>query len=262
MGKGGIENLLQQQQADASPFNAEFRIGGLYDSRVGSSSGGADKATDTALAASLVAGWQAPLPGDVGLRLDYSGYADFHKDFNQYNVIDQSLSLEPQYRHGPFIYSLPFAVGFIRENGGDDYNRYSVFPTLTYLFPNSRQAVALYGIAARIDDRDNDRARNEDGKTLGGGCAYVYAFENRSRVRLSLDYQHTTYEARVVEYGTASLSTDKRADNAVVAGLDFLFPLTDHLGLYMNYAFMHSNSNVDLFEYDRHVVQGGVALRF
>ena len=47
-----------------------------------------------------------------------------------------------------------------------------------------------------------------------------------------------------------------------MAGLDILFQITDHFGLYLNYAFIHSDSNVDLYEYDRHLVGGGVALKF
>jgi len=262
VGKGGIENRMQQQQADVSPYNAEFRIGGLYDSRVGSASGGEDEDADRAMAAMLTAGWQAPLTGDVGLRLDYSGYMDFHQDFGEYDVIDQSLSLEPQYTAGPFIYSLPLSINVVLEAGEDDYVRYSVSPTLTYLIPDTRQAVALYGIGAQIDDRDKNRTLDEDGETLGVGCAYLYAFENKSRVRLSLDYQNTIYDARVVDYGTASTSRDERADNAIVAGLDILFQITGHFGLYINYAFIHSNSNVALYEYDRHVLAGGVSLKF
>lgn len=263
MGKGGIENRMQQQQADVSPFNAELRIGGLYDSRVGSASGGGDAGADKALAATLTAGWQmVPLKGDVGLRLDYSGYADFHQDFEEYNVLDQSLSLEAQYKHGPFIYSLPLSFNLALVDGKHDYNRYSVFPTITYLIPDTGQAVAFYGIGARIGDWDENKTLDEDGETYGVGCAYLYAFDNRSRVRLSLDYQHSVYDARLVDYGRGSLSTDEREDDAIVAGLDILYQMTDHFGLYLNYAFIHSNSNVDLYEYDRHMVQGGVSFKF
>jgi hypothetical protein len=105
---GGIENLYDHQQGGVSPFNAELRLGGLYDSRVGSTSGGSGDA-DWALAAALTAGWQAPLKGHVGVRLDYRGYMDFHQDFHKFNLIDQTLSLEPQYKSGPFIYSLPLS---------------------------------------------------------------------------------------------------------------------------------------------------------
>ena len=87
-----------------------------------------------------------PPEGRSGLRLDYRGYMDFHQDFSEYNVIDQSLSLEPQYKAGPFIYSLPFSFNLTMEDGGHDYNRYAVSPTLTYLIPDTRQAVAVLRI--------------------------------------------------------------------------------------------------------------------
>ena len=261
--EGGIENLFEQQQADASPFNAELRLGGLYDSRVGAESGDGNGDDDTALAAALTAGWQAPLKGDAGLRLDYKGYMDLHRDFHEYNMIDQTLSLEPQYKAGSFIYSLPLSFNLMMENGEHKYNRYSVSPTATFLIPQTRQAVAVYGIVARIDDRDKDEDLDEDAMAFGGGFAYLYAFENKSHVRLSLGYQHTAYDkVRVWDYPTTSGSLDKRADDAIVAGLDILFQITDHFGLYINYSFTHSDSNVSLYEYNRHLAGAGISLKF
>jgi hypothetical protein len=258
---GGIENLYDQQQDSVSPFNAELRLGGLYDSRVGSEFGGGGDA-DWAITSALTAGWQAPLKGNAGLRLDYRGYMDFHQDFREYDLIDQTLSLEPQYKAGQFIFSLPLSFNLTMEDGEHDYNRYAVSPTLTYLLPDTRQALSVYGIGARIDDRDKS-SFDEDGVTLGTGCAYLYIFENKSRVRLSLNYQHTTYDnALVLDYPTVSLSSDKRKDDAIVAGIDILLHITDHFGLYINYAFIHSNSNVDLYEYDRHLAGVGVELKF
>ena len=265
MGKGGIENRVQQRQAEVSPFNADLRVGGFYDSRVGSTSGAGDDQSGTGMATTLNAGWQAPMEGNMGLRMDYSGYADFHQvkgeNLDQYDVIDQSVSLEPQYNNGPFVYSLPISFNYAMEAGKRDYQRYSVAPTVTYLIPETSQAVALYGIAALIDDRD-DVDTDEDGDSLGGGCAYLYFFQNQSRVRFSLDYQHTDYDARLSEYDMNPQHTDERSDNMVVAGLDMVYQLTSHVGLYTNYSFIHANSNVDRYEYNRHVVEGGVALKF
>jgi hypothetical protein len=262
IGAGGIEYLVQQQQADISPFNAELRLGGLYDSRVGSTSGGGEDDADNALVARLAAGWQAPLKGAFGFRLDYRGYVDFYEDFREYNVVDQSLSMEPQYKAGRLIFSLPLLFNLTLEDGRHDYNRYTVSPTLTYLIPDTKQAVAIYGIAAQIDDKDRNDWLDEDGKTFGGGIAYLYSFANRSRVRLSLDYQHTTYDSYVWQYASTTDFSDKRENDVLVAGLDVLCQITDHIGLYVNYAFIHSNSNVGLFEYDRHLVEGGLALKF
>ena len=261
---GGIENLYDQQQEGVSPFNAELRLGGLYDSRVGSTSGVSGD-EDWALAAALTTGWQAPLKGPVGVRVDYRGYMDLHQDFHEFNLIDQILSLEPQYKAGQLIYSLPLSFNVTMENGERDYNRYGASPTLTYLIPDTRQAVSVFGIVARNDYKKKNSYNNyyNDGVSWGGGCAYLYIFENKSRVRLSLNYQQTTYDAdRVWQYQSTSDFSEKRKEEAIAAGLDILLPITDHFGLYVNYAFIHSNSNVDLYEYDRHLAGVGLELKF
>lgn len=248
-------------EADSKAFSANFRLGGLYDSRVGSASGGGDEGSDRGLAATLNLGWQAPLESDFGFRVDYGGYADLHDDFDAYDVIDQSISLEPQYTKSDVTYSLPVGFNYAMEDDDTDYNKYSISPTVTYLIPGTRQAVAVYGIGSRIDDRDNS-VLDEDGESLGAGCAYVFFFHESSRIRLSVDYQNTEYDARVIDYGTTSVSTDRRDDDSIVAGLDLQFQFTEIIGVYAVYSFIHSNSNVDLYEYDRNIVEGGIALKF
>ena len=268
LGMGGIEYLIEQQQENVSPFNAELRLGGLYDSRVGSSTGSEEEDSDTALTARLALGWQAPMMGNFGVRLDYRGYADFHQDYDEYDTIDQSISVEPLYKTGQFIFSLPLSFNLALQDGDHDFDRYAVSPTLTYLIPNTKQALAIYGIAAKIEDKDDDDKIaglewfDDDGKTFGGGLAYLYYFANKSRLRLSVDYQHSEYDSLVWQYQNTSDFKEERDSNAIVAGLDILFQLTDHFGLYLNYAFIHSTSNVDVYEYNRHLVEGGLALKF
>lgn len=277
MGKGGLENRVEQMQENSNPFYAGFRLGGVYDSRVGSASGGGDADGDTAFAATLSAGWQAPIKGDFGFRLDYGGYADFHQDFSEYDVIDQSVSFEPQYTSGQITYSMPFAFNYALEDGDTDYSKYTISPTLTYLIPETSQAVAFYGIASIIDDRDaslRDDAGNvkldqdgnpildEDAGAYGAGCAYVLFFQNSSRIRLSLGYQHTKYNARVIDYDTSSVSNDQREDNSIVAGVDIQYQFTEIFGIYSNYSFVHSSSNVDLYEYNRNIIECGIALKY
>jgi hypothetical protein len=248
-------------ETDSNAFSANFRLGGLYDSRVGSASGGGDEGSDRALAATLNAGWQAPMTGDFGFRMDYGGYADFHDDFDAYDVIDQSISLEPQYTSGAATFSLPVGFNYAMEDDNTDYVRYSLSPTITYLIPGTRQAVAVYGIGARIDDRDHSPL-DEDGESLGAGCAYVLFFQGSSRIRFSLDYQNTRYDAEVIEYETASLSLDRRKDDTLVAGVDVQYQFTEIFGVYAVYSYIHSHSNVDLYDYDRNIVEAGLALKF
>lgn len=238
-----------------------MRLGGLYDSKVGSASGGGDSNSDTGFAATFAAGWQAPIEGDFGFRIDCGGYMDFHQDFDEYDVVDLSISFEPQYASGQLIYSMPVAFNYAMEDDDPDYNKYSVSPTLTYLIPKTSQAISFYGIGTIIDDRDNF-VFDEDGDALGVGCAYILFFENSSRIRLSLDYQHTKYDALVIDYNTLSVSTDKREDDSIVAGVDIQYQFNKFFGIYTNYSFIHSNSNVDLYEYDRNIVEAGVAFKY
>ncbi len=234
----------------------------MYDSRVGSTSSGGTNSNqdDEALAVNLAAGYQLPLNNNFGLRLDYGGYSDFHKDYKEYDVIDQTISFEPQYSQGQKIYSLPVAFNYVMEDNKTDYIRYTVSPTLTYLIPQTDQAVAIYGNASLIDDKDNVTL-DEDGSAIGGGCAYILFFQKNSRIRLSLDYQHTGYDANVIDYGTNSISQDNREDDSLTAGLDMLFQINSYFGLFSSYSYIHSSSNVETFDYGRHLVEAGLSFK-
>jgi len=247
-------------QNDEREFNAAVRLGGLYDSRVGSASGGSDGDSDTALAASIRIGWQPFSQGAFGFRLGYSGYADFHQDFARYDVIVNSVSLEPRYTVQQVTYGLPLSLDMATQDGEADYNRYTVSPTAIYLFPDATRAAAVYGAASRIDDRDRSR-EDEDGVALGAGCAYVMLFK-KSHLRLSVDYQHTTYDAPVSAYPPLATSMEKRKDNSWAAGIEMQFLLGDHLGLFANYACIHSRSNVEIYDYARHLLEAGVVIEY
>lgn len=244
------------------PFYASLRVGGVYDSRVGSTSGDDGEEGDRALAVTLYTGWQVPLAGAFGISFDYGGYADFHDDFDEYDVIDQNFSVVPQWTKDQFTFSMPLIFNYAMEGGDANYNRYTVLPTVTYLIPQTKQAVAVYGIGSITDDRDDDKTLDEDGKTYGCGCAYLYFFENKSRIRLSLDYQNTKYDARVVDYGTGSVSAENREDDNIVAGLDIQYQLNKYNAIYCSYSYIHSNSNIDIYEYDRNIIKVGIAFKY
>ncbi len=258
-----MENRVKQARTDASPLSASLRLGGLYDTRVGAGSSGDvnDKEEDSAFEASGNIGWQFPVKNQFSMRVDYSAYADFHQDYDQYNVIDQTVSVEPQYFSGNFIYSLPLGYNYVLEDEKTDYVRYNATPTVTYLLPNITHAVALYGLASSIDDRD-DYPADEDGTAFGGGFGYIIFFHNLSKIRFSVDYQHTAYDAKVNFYETASSSTDDREDDLLAFNVDMQYQFTSHVGVYTSYSYFHTHSNVDTYDYDRNIIEGGLALRF
>jgi hypothetical protein len=85
---------------------------------------------------------------------------------------------------------------------------------------------------------------------------------------LSADYQLAEYDATVANYIQAINNVEthypqnKREDDILLANVDILFPLNSFLSLYSSYSYIRTNSNVDLYEYDRNLIEGGVMLRY
>jgi hypothetical protein len=274
VGKDGIDKLVDQNQAEAKPLSLSFRLGGLYDSRVGatSSQSSEEKHKDTAIATTLGAGWQFYKKENLGLRMDYNGYANFYEDYNEYNVIDQTVSLEPQYYHDSLILSIPLSYNYVLEDTRSDFYRYSMMPTITYLLPGFDHAVSINGFFSHIVDKDdlelNGVDLDEDGDTSGGGCAYLFYFVKNGRIRISADYQHTKYDdtesnyAIFIDSNYNLTSQDKREDDILLANLDVQFQLNSFSAIYSSYSYILTHSNIELYDYDRNVVEAGVSFRY
>jgi len=241
-----------------------LRIGGKYDTdvevaydNVEDSSAGKE---DVAGVISLFAGFAPQSPGIVGFRANYAAYADFHQDLDEYNVFEQMISLEPRLEMGQFIYSLPLRYTFAVEDQTADYHRLSLSPTLTYKLPGRRHGMEVYGIVSRISDKD-DYEVDEDVVSGGAGIGYLIFSENRSYIRLSGEYQNTVYDATVSDYG-ASDNTEERSDNILTARLDVNYQLFLALDVYGTYSYIDTRSNCDIYDYDRQIVEAGIALNF
>ncbi|MFH1153633.1 MAG: outer membrane beta-barrel protein [Pseudomonadota bacterium] len=258
MGKVGIEDRLDKCKEKACYFS--LRVGGLYDSRVGSSSDGASDESDTALMARFSAGYQFPIEGSMGLRVDYTGYADSHRDYDRYNIMEHTLALEPQYSKGQFVFGIPLSLGMVDEDSDLDSVRQSVTPTITWMIPGAPHALAVYGSLARLEDRDND-ALDEDGTILGVGLSYLRVFNKKTRLRLSVDYASTEYDALVKSYSSGGNSAAKREDKILSAGIDVQYMINSWFGLFTGLTYIRSSSNVDSYDYNRNLVEAGIVIR-
>jgi len=109
------------------------------------------------------------LDGDFGLRIDYGGYADFYSDLDEYNVLDQSMTVEPQWRIDSFVCSLPIRYNYAVQDGEADYHQFSISPTITFKIPNVNNAVEVYGILAGTNDVDEFTDFDEDSHSRGVG---------------------------------------------------------------------------------------------
>jgi hypothetical protein len=263
VGKAGIENRVNQLRSGGKALSASLRLGGLYDSRVGAASSvSAGGKEDMALAGTFNTGYQFQSEGKMGLRMDYIGYADFYEDYNEFNVIDQTGSFEPQYEISEnLLFSLPVTYNYVLEDYETDSDRYSILPTITYYISRLNQAVAVNGTFSTINDRD-DISTNEDGDSSGFGLAYMFFIEKNTMIRVSADYMNTEYDARLVDYMTGSSSLDHRDDDILSTNLDIQYNFTPNAGIFATYTYIKTDSNVKVYDYDRNIIGGGFLLRY
>lgn len=88
-------------------------------------------------------------------------------------------------------------------------------------------------------------------------------------LRLDLSYAHeqyrhaSTYPSPPVAFGVEyPLSSAKRHDNAVFAAAGFVRPINDWLAASARYSYTRNFSNVDVFDYNRHIVGGYLTAHF
>jgi hypothetical protein len=197
------------------------------------------------------------------------GYAAFYQDYTEYNVVDQTGTIEPQYKLGNTIFSLPIGYNYVFEDGDPDYYRYNLSPTATYQIPNTNQAIAINSLVSRNVDVDDIHALDEDGNIIGAGCGYLILFEKLGRIRLSIDYQHVQYDATVREYGAfagdngwPSFSNNQRSDDLLSSNINLQYDFTPSVGLFTDYTFIHAHSNVKVYNYDRNLIEGGISIKY
>ena len=148
------------------------------------------------------------------------------------------------------------------EDEETDYSRYIISPTFTLLLPELSHAVGLNGIISRIDDRDNFYD-DEDADLIGGGLTYLAMFGNKVSLKISIEYQNVSYDAEVVDYESDADEAHKdRRDELIAAALDLEIPVYKQVGFFAGYTYIHSSSNVEVYEYDRNLIESGVTIRF
>lgn len=255
---------MNSQAEKINNFGASVLIGAKYDSHIVENLDAdysSDDADDYAGFASLSAYWQHKFSNRLGLRADYNLYTDLHDEYKDNNVFDQLVSVEPQWYQGNFIFSLPLRYIYSKEDNDPSYYRYMVVPTVTLTFPDINQAVEFYMTASQIADVDEYENFDEDGHSLGGGMSYLISLKDRSYLRFLGDYQQIRYDSRAWDYLNET-AADKRYDNLTSLGIEHNLQITRNLDFLARYTFVHTHSNVDFYDYDQHIIQAGVSMKF
>lgn len=256
-----ISSRMEGLEVENRPLYAALYIGGVYDTHIGLTTepGEFDK-DDVGFSAKADLGYQFPFKGDFGFRTDYSGYIDIHREFP--DIQEHHFSIEPQYAKGQFILSLLLGITGKLEDGQRDANMMSISPFVTYVMNTGTGAAALYGSYARIKDKDDDLTLDEDGTSHSAGVSYIYFFKKRTSARVSIDYSDTEYKASVGDYGIDPDLYDRREDRVLTSSLNLRLQSTINFAYYATCYFIHSDSNVEIYDHNRQIFKAGIIFNY
>lgn len=257
-----MQNLsarIDQLRGEERLFSAAVDIGGLFDTHPGAISG---TGGDVGLLLEAGLGYRLPLDGKFGFRMDYSGHADFHQEFDEYDLQEHQVAVEAQLAFDKIVWSLQLGGGRIFENGRHDADSIIVSPAVTRLLGSGSKAIALYAHAAKIEDKDTSSVLNEDRKTFGGGVSYFFTSGETGSGLISVVYTGTDFEASIEDYDPTVQSNDKRNDQAITASIDLLTRVAAHMGFYATYSYSDNRSNITVFDYKRHTLEAGISVSY
>jgi len=259
-----IHDRIRAQDQTSDTFGLSLTAGGKFDSYIVETISDTDTGGnngDSVAYGLMSTYWQHKAGKNLGLRLGYSLYADFHNEFSDYNTIEHLFSIEPQWLMDNFIYSLPIRYSYAREDNRAKYHRYAVAPTLTYVMPDSNHAFEFFGTAAMIDDVNRFVAIDEDARVFGGGIGYLMFSTTRTFFRLSCDYNRIYFDARGRDYLRTETSS-KRQDEVLTFNALHNIQINSYLDFNINYIFIHTDSNVAFYDYDKFIIQAGLKVNF
>lgn len=239
-------------------------------------------------------------PGPFALWGFYSYYQNFHFKLGNYDLWSNTVGLAPTYTWANSRLWVPFAYNYSNV-GSDKYSTsYNLAPTYLYLFtPN--QGVEVGARLARryywfpFPFQQEDRS----GRTVGGTLAYYRFFKNQEgyfQARFSYEHDFTggnNWDSNNYRLGLAVLYpatqslkiraftdftlqpyqyqwTDgnpfvrypKRDDKILMAGVEVTQQIYKGLEINAHYYYVREDSNIPLYDYDRHIVGAQLGYRY
>ena len=235
-----------------------MHIGGFLDTHPGDVSGSGNQ--DLGLSVKAGLGYQFPLKGKFGFRMDYNGYANFHADFSELDFQKHQFAIEPQYTFGQLVYSLQFGVARMAENGRHEADNLIISPAVTRLINSGTQAITFYGHAAKIEDKDAAVILNEDRENYGAGVSYFFTSGENGSALISMEYTAVDFDTFIREYEPEAESNGRRSDQVITAGIDLFSRVDPHMGFFASYSYNNASSNVVAYNYERHIIEVGISV--
>ncbi len=228
--------------------------------------------------------------GPYGLLASYNLFQTWHRRLTLYDVMSHTFGVTPALRGSDTTFWLPFRFNYIDLSSDRYWTSYTLTPTLLQMLqPNLglelsfRWARNYYWWFQPFPQEDRSS------HTYGGGLGLYYFFKQGKgylQSRFNFDYQDAAgsnwtssnyrlllatlypvterlrlnpslelvYQPYAHPWFDGAAYQGKRRDKIAVVGLQVLYKLYQGLDLNLHYYFIRDDSNIALYDYDRHIV--------
>ena len=230
--------------------------------------------------------------GPYSLRTSYAFYQNFHPRLSTFDVLSHTAGLTPVYTYPAGRVWVPFFFNYTDVESDKYYTAFDLNPAWLHLV-SPKVGVEVGGRLARKyywfplgiqeDDRsgravggslglyyflkqqkgylqakftyenDNTAGKNWDNSNYRFLAAVLYPVTDRVKVNTFLEYLIAPYTHRFFDGNPANVYP-KRFDNILIFGAQASYNLYKGLDFNVHYFLVRAYSNINLYDYDRHIV--------
>jgi tetratricopeptide (TPR) repeat protein len=230
--------------------------------------------------------------GPWGLWTSASYYQNFHLRLGNFDMFNYILGLTPTYTWAKGRVWVPFLYNFTDVGSDKYYASYAVAPTYLHLitpkvgveagfrfarkyyttpvvFPQDERSsknwggtVALYYFLKNQEgyiqgrftyENDNTGGSNWNSNSYRLTLAALYPIKDRLKLRAFADLTFQPYDNPFFD-GNPLAVNPKRYDTIFITGVEATYNIWQGLEANLHYYFVRDNSNIALYDYDRHIV--------
>jgi Flp pilus assembly protein TadD len=238
--------------------------------------------------------------GPWALWAMYSYYQNFHRRLTKFDLWSNTLGLTPMYTWSSSRFWIPFTFNYTDVEADKYYTAYTLTPSYLHLFSSSwaiegnlRLARQYYWFPT-LFPQDERSGRNIAASLAGyyffknqqaflqlrftyehfftGGSNWdnnvyrlslsaLYPFTDRFKVRTFLDLALQPYENTFFS-GVPGVVNPKRDDQILMFGLEATYAIWKGLEINAHYYYIRDDSNIAIYDYNRHIYGGQLGYRY
>ncbi|MBN1871782.1 MAG: tetratricopeptide repeat protein [Candidatus Omnitrophica bacterium] len=229
------------------------------------------------------------------LKANYSMYMANQDDLNEYDLFSNTVTVTPSYYFTKSSLSLPVSYNYTMVGGHDYLTTLSVTPLWNFMLGDSNMIQCFFRYQNKNFHKkaaNDDERRDADNYAGGAGWFYFFAknkgflnlryelarddAEGRNWEQLSNKFSgtilvplfdklevSTTGEIQFQDFENIhSVYGNEREDDVYTLSSMLTYDIFEDTEAQFRYTYINNESNLEVYDYDRHIFSGGVEYKF